>query len=139
VAKRTFRDTIYNCPCVRCRAVVRLVEEHGAVLQFSATRAGRLCELAVVAAEEEAGLPSRKVVQERRKYAQHLGIELRGPISDSDEPVHIDHAIHNSNHNPNARNRVNLGSAVASCSDGRYFIRATVPSPNTSLERSRDG
>jgi len=116
------KQQIYNCNCARCRAIVRLVEEKRAVLQFSRSRAGRLCELAVVAASGSAGIVSSAVVPARREYAHHLGIVLSGPISDSDQPLHIEHAITNSNHNANAKNRINLGQARASLTGNVYRL-----------------
>lgn len=108
------KKQIYDCKCDRCRALVHLVKEKCAVLQFSRSRAGRLCELAVVAAAGSSGMVSSAVAPARREYARHLGIVLRGPVSDSDEPVHIQHAVTHSNHNANASNRINLGQARAS-------------------------
>jgi hypothetical protein len=61
-------------------------------------------------------------VHERRKYAQHLGIQLSGPTSDADHPNHIHWALEHSNHNPDARNRINLGRARATYSKGRFFL-----------------
>ena len=109
-----FKQLIYDCECNRCRALMHLVKEKGAVLQFSRSRAGRLCELAVVAATGSTGMVNGDVVPARREYARHLGIVLSGPISDSEEPVHIRHAVTNSNHNPNASSPINLGQARAS-------------------------
>ena len=119
-SRNDFRDKIYACECDVCRSVVRLVEEKGAVLQFSPARAGRLCELAVVAASGNQGLTGEQVVDARRRYADHLGISLMGPVSDADGPAHIQHALDNSNHNPSARSRINLGRAVASF-DGTHY------------------
>ena len=118
----SLKDQIYGCRCSTCRAVVWLVDDRGAHLQFSATRAGRLCELAVVAAAGDDGLDESEVVSARRSYASHLGVKLTGPISNSDQPIHILHAIDHSNHNPNASNRINLGQAYASFRDGRFTL-----------------
>lgn len=52
-----------------------------------------------------------EIVAARRAYAASLGVTLSGAISNADEPVHIRHAVSNSNHNPNASNRINLGRA----------------------------
>ena len=108
------KKQIYSCECDRCKALVCLVEQCGAQLLFSPTRAGRLCELAVVAAAGDVGLSWDSVVNERRAYADHLRIALSGPTSDADEPVHIEWATYNSNHNPDAIERINLGQARAS-------------------------
>lgn len=54
-----------------------------------------------------------EIVAARRAYAASLGVTLSGAISNADEPVHIRHAVSNSNHNPNASNRINLGRARA--------------------------
>ena len=116
------KEFIYECNCNRCKAVVKLVEDSGAILQFVPSRAGRLCELAVVAAEGEEGMEKSKVVSERRKYAEHLDVELSGGTSNSNDPVHIEWAINNSNHNPNAKNRINLGTAKASFANGKYRL-----------------
>lgn len=116
------RSFVYECQCKRCRALVSLVEEAGAVLQFTPSKAGRLCELAVVATAGEAGIDESLVVPARRDYAKHLGVTLTGNTSNNDKPVHIKWAIKNSNHNPNAKNRINLGKARASFSGGRYRL-----------------
>ncbi len=120
--RNPLRERIYGCSCERCAAVVKLVEVHGAGLMFRLDGSGRLCELAVVAAEGAQGLPAHSVVNERRAYAKHIGAELLGPISDSPDPIHICHAIDHSNHNSKARNRINLGTAMATYKNGRYFI-----------------
>ena len=117
------KKQIYECECQPCKAIVWLMEQCGAHFVFSRLRPGRLCEIAVVAAAGEVGLPKEHVVAERRKYAEHLQATLSGPTSDSDEPVHIEWAISNSNHNPDASERINLGRAYATFSDGRYRIR----------------
>jgi len=116
------KQHVYSCPCPRCRALVWLIEDCGAALKFSATRAGRLCELAVVAAEGTAGMAAADVVSERRAYAKHLNVALSGPTSDANTPVHIDWAVRNSNHNPTATNRINLGQPKATLSEGRYRL-----------------
>lgn len=118
-----FRNQIFACRCRTCQSLVRLVKDRGAVLQFSRDRAGRLCELAVVATAGDNGLAEDEVVPARRAYAEHLGIELRGPISNADKPIHIRWAIQNSNHNRNAMNRINLGQAMASFMGGRFRLR----------------
>ena len=117
-----FRQQIYGCGCERCRALVSLVEGSGARVQVSPERAGRLCELAVVAASGTNGLDEADVVAARRAYARHLGIDLSGPTSNSDDPVHIGWAIENSNHNRYAKNRINLGKARASIANERYRL-----------------
>ena len=116
------KKMIYDCKCRRCRAVKKLVEEHGADLRFSESRAGRLCELAVVAAEGSVGILESEVVEARRSYAEHLNVQLSGPTSDAELPAHIAWAVINSNHNPDAKSRINLGSAKASYSNGKYFL-----------------
>jgi len=121
------KNQIYSCDCERCKALVCLIEQCDAHLLFSPTRAGRLCELAVVAATGDSGLPKEVVVTERRAYAEHLHLVLSGPTSDADDPIHIDWAIHNSNHNPDATERINLGRARALFSDGRYRIQMQLP------------
>ncbi|WP_169715866.1 hypothetical protein [Pseudomonas indica] len=114
------------CTCKTCKALIKLIDDHHADLRFSVTRAGRLCELAVVASTGALGLPEYKVVKARRKYAEHhLGIKLTGPTSNSDKPVHIRHALNNSNHNPEAKNRINLGEAEATFSNNRFFLLPT--------------
>ena len=82
----------------------------------------RLCELAVVAGEGDSGVHELDVVRERRNYASHLGLKLSGTTSNSDLPVHISWAVGNSNHNPDAKNRINLGCAYATFRDGYYRI-----------------
>jgi hypothetical protein len=115
------REQIGECKCLQCKAVVSLVER-GAKLRFSPNAGGRLCELAVVAASGAQGIAKNDVVAERRRYAQHLGIELSGPTSNSDKPNHITWALSNSNHTAGASNRINLGRAKASFSGGRFFL-----------------
>lgn len=117
------KQYIYACDCRVCKAVVCLIEEKGAILQFSTSRGGRLCELAVVAASGDQGMSETDVVIKRRNYASHIGIELNGAISNADEPVHIRWALTNSNHNPNASRRINIGRAKASYEAGRYILR----------------
>lgn len=117
------KSRIYACECEQCRALKWLIEDCGAHLVFSETTCGRLCELAVVAAKGEAGIPSFLVVGQRRKYASHLGVSLEGPTQNAKTPVHIEWAISNSKQNPKAHNPVDLGRAKASKSTGdRYFI-----------------
>jgi len=123
VRRQTFKERVFSCACTRCRAVVALVEEKGAVLHFEEKRAGRLCEIAVVAGAGPRGIAAADVVPERRSYAEHVGAELSGSISDSRDPVHIIHAIDHSNHNVNARNRINIGSARAWYKNGRYYLQ----------------
>lgn len=41
-----------------------------------------------------------EIVAARRAYAASLGVTLSGAISNADEPVHIRHAVSNSNHKP---------------------------------------
>ena len=106
-----FKKKIYSCECNRCKAVVWLVEERGAKLQFSPSRAGRLCELAVVAASGSEGILGADVVRERRAYAQHLGIQLNGPISNASTPIHIHWALEHSNHQTKSGDRINIGQA----------------------------
>lgn len=117
------KQKIYECQCKQCRALYRLIEECGAEIKLSEAKAGRLCELAVVAAEGAAGISESAIVAARRSYAKHLRINLAGPISNAEYPAHIAWAVSNSNHNPVAKNRVNLGSAKASYLNGRYFLQ----------------
>lgn len=120
--RNPLKEQIYSCKCTHCRALVAVVEDRGAKLQFSESRAGRLCELAVVAAAGSKGLPDHEVVPQRRAYAAHLGLTLSGSTSNADSPVHIAWAVTNSNRNRDARNRVNLGEARATYTDGRYRL-----------------
>jgi hypothetical protein len=122
MSRNLLKERIYGCGCSRCRAIVVLSEKHGASLQFVAGRAGRLCELAVVAASGSEGISAHDVVVERREYASHIGVQLKGHISNSNDPIHICHAIDHSNHNSKARNRINIGSAHASYFEGRFFL-----------------
>ena len=118
-----FKQQIYSCECNCCRAVVWLVEDCRAKLQFAPSRAGRLCELAVVAASGAEGIAESEVVRKRRAYAGHLGIELSGKTSNAETPAHIHWALENSNHDSGASNPVNIGQARATYSAGRYFLR----------------
>ncbi|HEJ5105178.1 hypothetical protein [Pseudomonas aeruginosa] len=72
-----------------------------------------------------------EIVAARRAYAASLGVTLSGAISNADEPVHIRHAVSNSNHNPNASNRINLGRARAYKKSARKVIisSSTLESP----------
>ena len=65
-----------------------------------------------------------EIVAARRAYAASLGVTLSGAISNADEPVHIRHAVSNSNHNPNASNRINLGrpERIKRREEGDYFF-----------------
>ena len=117
------KSKIYSCECDQCRALKWLVEDCGANLVFSEKMAGRLCELAVVAAGREKGIASFLVVGKRRKFAEHLGVSLKGSTQNAKTPVHIEWTISNSNHNPNAHNPVDLGRAKANkTGNDRYFI-----------------
>jgi len=95
----------------------------GANIRINSKAAGRLCELAVVAAYGERGISEDQVVKERRTYAKHLGIKLSGPTSNPDTPGHIQWATRNSNHNSHAKNRINIGTARATFSGGIYTLR----------------
>lgn len=66
-----------------------------------------------------------EIVAARRAYAASLGVTLSGAISNADEPVHIRHAVSNSNHNPNASNRINLGRARAYKKGARKVITSS--------------
>ncbi len=72
-----------------------------------------------------------EIVAARRAYAASLGVTLSGAISNADGPVHIRHAVSNSNHNPNASNRINLGRARAYKKGARKVITSssTLESP----------
>ncbi|ENY7310809.1 hypothetical protein ACF1LP_006653, partial [Pseudomonas aeruginosa] len=110
--------------CAPSKALLALWSA-GADLRVSPRKAGRLCELAVVAAAGKAGMLESEIVAARRAYAASLGVTLSGAISNADEPVHIHHAVSNSNHNPNASNRINLGRARAykeRREEGDYFF-----------------
>ncbi|MDF5796052.1 hypothetical protein P4203_15860 [Pseudomonas aeruginosa] len=76
-------------------------------------------------------MPESEIVAARRAYAASLGVTLSGAISNADEPVHIRHAVSNSNHNPNASNRINLGRARAYKKGARKVITSssTLESP----------
>ena len=117
-----FKIKIRDCKCNTCLSVISLMSEAGAKLRFGPNQAGRLCEIAVVAASGKNGLYKDEVVQARRDYAEHLGIQLSGSIQNSDKPIHINHAIKNSNHNPKAREPINLGLADAKLEDNRFYI-----------------
>jgi hypothetical protein len=112
-----FQQCIRNCECPTCRALIRLIDKAGATIIFSPTRAGRLCEMAVVAAAGANGIGEKDVVAARRDYAHHLQIALRGPIQDHDAPIHIEHAL-----DPSADNPIRLGQARARFEAGRYYI-----------------
>ena len=116
------KKKIYSCGCKRCRSVVSLIENYGAKLRIRASSAGRLCELAVVAAEGHAGMHEQEVVGERRNYARHLRLKLDGPVSNSDKPNHIGWAYTHSNHNPEAKHRINLGAAKVYYREGVYTL-----------------
>ncbi len=116
------KQRIYGCTCKQCKAIVRLLDECGAILIISPNKGGRLCEVAVVAATGSSGMDENDIVSERRKYAEHLGITLSGPVSNSDKPIHIKHGINNSNHEYNAKHRINLGIARIIYEGTRYRI-----------------
>ena len=117
------KEMIYNCSCENCKALVWLLEECNAHIIISEKNCGRMCELAIVAATKDLGINENSVVKERRLYAEHLGVNLGiREISNSNEPKHIKWAISNSNHNPSAKNRINIGKAKASYENGRYKL-----------------
>lgn len=117
------KQKIYECQCKQCRAICRLIEACGANIMFSEEKAGRLCELAVVAAEGADGIYKNAIVAARRSYAKHLGVNLTGNTSNAERPIHIAWAVSNSNHNPKAKNKINLGSAKASYRNDRCFLQ----------------
>lgn len=88
---------------------------------------GRHCEIAVVAAAGATGVRERDIVALRRKYAEHLGLKLGGPVQDAETPVHVEHAIENHSRNPAAKWPINLGSARAAREGDRYFIHMERP------------
>jgi hypothetical protein len=105
-----------------CQATRRL-EAIGATLVLGK---GRHCEIAMVAAADEAGLTSEEAVKARREYSKHLrkygAKELKGTTSNPDWAIHIDWAITHFKGNPNARHPINLGRARAECINGKYRI-----------------
>ncbi len=122
-------DTIKRRSAQGCGPSIALLELLAAEARLVITRdnPGRLCELAVVAETGRRGMPENEVVAARRAYAASLGVTLSGPTKDSDKPAHISHAVDHSNHNPNARNRINLGNARAFRQNGRFYI--FIPEP----------
>jgi hypothetical protein len=116
----SLKTRIYHCYCATCRALVRLLKEHSAKLVVSPSRPARLWELAAVFAAGAGGIAPSDIVPARRAYTRHLKIRLSGPISNSYQPLHITHAISNSNHHSKAIQRINLGSSPASFINRTY-------------------
>jgi hypothetical protein len=122
------KSAIAACDCAECRALTGLLNEAGAKFQISTVRGGRFCEMAVVAAAGERGLPAGDIVPRRRRYAEHLGIQLSGNTQNDDKPNHIMWATKHSNHHPDASDpggRINLGLARAVERDGSFFLTWT--------------
>lgn len=115
-------DRVKACSCNECRSLINLIEIAGAQLRLNEKAAVRACELAVVAASGKLGLTEEEVVSRRRAYARHLDVRTDGATQDPNDCRRIRHAIKNSNHNPDAKNRVHIGSARAFEHDGRYFL-----------------
>lgn len=70
-----------------------------------------------------------EVVVERRRYATHLGLDLRegvrtGDVADADHPIHAEHALLNfvGSTGPTVH-PINMGLARVVYADGRYTIR----------------
>ncbi len=114
---------IETCDDPGCVATVKLREKGARGLQLGK---GRHCELAVLAAAGDAGMLDEKIVEDRRKYAKHLGVNLIGPIANSDWAGHAWWAAQgNITGLSNAKNPIPLGTARVSWT----------PSPNG---RSKD-
>lgn len=112
-------EHVRTCDDPACRATVRL-QSVGARLVLGK---GRHCEIAVVAAAGPKGMQEGEIVDARRAYAKHLGVELGGVVSNGEDPNHIQHAIENHSHNPDSRSPINLGDARAVQVGTRYAIR----------------
>lgn len=113
------------CQHPACQATIRLLD-HGAGLWWGW---GRQCELAVVAAAPPPGLTPDEVVEQRRRYAAHLGVDLRdrtlnGDMADSDAPDHVRNAVNNYVGAPGAnRNAVNTGAVRFTFLNGRFSVQ----------------
>src|SRR4051812_13547735 len=112
------------CQHPACQAT-RALERVGARLVWGK---GRHCEIAAVAAAGPHGLLPHEVVEARRAYARHLGVDLRadvptGDIADSDEPIHVEHALTNFRGAPTPTHPINLGRARAAFRGGSYSIQ----------------
>lgn len=113
------REHVSACTDPACQATKKLLQL-GAVLRLGR---GRHCEIAVVAAAGNRGLEEHEIVAARRRYAQHLGLKLLGPVQDADAPIHVHHAIENTPRNPAARSAINLGKAEARREGTKYVVR----------------
>jgi hypothetical protein len=103
---------IETCDDPGCVATLKLREKGARGLQLGK---GRHCELAVLAAAGDVGMLDEKLVKARRKYAEHLGVNLIGPIANSDWANHAWWAAQgNIRGLPNAKNPIPLGTARVS-------------------------
>jgi len=81
-----------------------------------------MCEFAVVAAAGPEGLTGREVVQGRRAYAEHLGVQPDETTQNSSEPNHVYGALKSPLPASKGKPRIDLGRATLSERDGRFFL-----------------
>jgi hypothetical protein len=118
----SLRAFIEGCGCAPCRALTSLVNDAGAPLRISTKNTGRMCEFAVVAAAGLDGLTAREVVQGRRAYAEHLGVQMEGPTQNDSRPNHIGEALKPRLPGTDDKPHIDLGRATPSARDGRFFL-----------------
>lgn len=119
---RSLEAFIEACGCAPCRALTSLIQDAGAPLRISVKNTGRMCEFAVVAAAGLGGLTAREVVQGRRAYAEHLGVQMEGTTQNGSEPNHTGWALKRPLPGGGGKPRIDLGRATLSESDGRFFL-----------------
>lgn len=111
---------IFACGCAPCRSLTALIEDAGARLLISPKNTGRMCEFAVIAAAGTGGLTEHEVVQGRRAYAEHLGVQLTGPTQNASTAAHITWSLQPPG--PGDLPRVPLGRARPSKRGDRFFL-----------------
>lgn len=94
-------------------AATRELEERGGNLTLGK---GRHCELAALAAAGPAGIADHELVEARRAYAKHLGVQLSGlttgAVANADRAIHARWAAEgNVVGNPLAKHAIPLGRA----------------------------
>lgn len=122
MATNELRAFIEACGCAPCVALTSLIRDAGAPLRISSKNTGRMCEFAVVAAAGLEGLTGYQVVQGRRAYAKHLGVQMEGPTQNGPEPGHIEWALMPPLPSSGGKPRLDLGRATPSKQNGRFFL-----------------
>jgi transcriptional regulator with XRE-family HTH domain len=101
---KDLQEHMSNCQHPECVAT-RKLQAHGARLMLGKARH---LEIAALAAAGDQGKSDGDLVQARRDYAEHLGVNLEGPIADAETAVHASWAAKG----PNVKDPIHLGSAT---------------------------